>query len=284
MCIENYAELLSLIQSEKYSVLKYRSQKMIYVEEAPYKVIPVLNQLAIALELPNFRFRCEEFYLYYKQNPEKLNYIYNLLQDDESRGTLVEILRAAAENDLYRLPESTSIMKYFDCYRHKEDEIWINCGSCYGDTISNFLYHGYSFKKIFSIEGDNKYFSQLIKNLDNLPEEFKNKIKLFNLYIGENGSKYSFDNLFKFTPISLINMDIEGFEMRALEGAREIIGKYRPVLAICTYHKSQDLYDIPKFIESVTEGYRFFIRKYTTWGGNSFNEFLYYCVPEERLL
>ena len=79
-------------------------------------------------------------------------------------------------------------------------------------------------------------------------------------------------------------MDIEGAEVGVLKGAKEIIKKYRPVLAICAYHKPSDLIDIPLLITSTVPDYHIFLRKYIGQEPNTLNEFLYYAVPEERCL
>lgn len=56
-----------------------------------------------------------------------------------------------------------------------------------------------------------------------------------------------------------LKMDIEGAEMAALEGATEFIRTYRPHLALCLYHKSNDVYKIPRFIQSIAPGYKFYL-------------------------
>jgi methyltransferase, FkbM family len=77
-----------------------------------------------------------------------------------------------------------------------------------------------------------------------------------------------------------IKMDVEGFELAALRGARETIKKNRPILAICLYHKGEDLYEIPLYLRDLLTDYNFFVRKYT---GTVF-ELVLYAVPAERLL
>ena len=57
-----------------------------------------------------------------------------------------------------------------------------------------------------------------------------------------------------------IKMDIEGFEMKALEGAKETISRYKPELAICVYHKNDDIADIPAFIRSIAPEYNTLLR------------------------
>lgn len=264
--------------------LYYKSRFTKPLTGAYVTTLQFLNRISTSLYLPNFRSRCEEMYLYYSKDIEKLMQVDAFLGDELSRATLREIVRVFTTNGIYTLQESTRRTKYFDCYRHKEDEVWVNCGSCEGDTIFNYLSAGYSFTRILAIEGDKNFFAHLAKNISLLPEETKKKIRTLEYFIGGDNDEKNFDRLFAHVPVSLINMDIEGFEMPVLRGAATVIRKYRPVLAICAYHVSSDLYEIPAFIDATVGDYSFYLRKYCGFEGNAFNEFVYYCVPNERRL
>lgn len=59
-----------------------------------------------------------------------------------------------------------------------------------------------------------------------------------------------------------IKMDIEGSELEALKGSRKIIENYKPKLAVCIYHKPEDLFLIPLLIREMNPSYRFYVRQY----------------------
>lgn len=56
--------------------------------------------------------------------------------------------------------------------------------------------------------------------------------------------------------IGLIKLDIEGFELELLNGAKETIKKFKPVLLISVYHTGKDFFEIPLFLKKLTN-YRF---------------------------
>jgi hypothetical protein len=58
-------------------------------------------------------------------------------------------------------------------------------------------------------------------------------------------------------------MDIEGAELKALEGALETIKKYKPKMAIAIYHSMDDLVNIPKWIAGLNLGYKMHLGHYT---------------------
>lgn len=54
-----------------------------------------------------------------------------------------------------------------------------------------------------------------------------------------------------------LKMDIEGSEMEALKGAANFIQTHRPHLALCIYHKTNDICTIPQFLKALNPQYRF---------------------------
>ena len=62
---------------------------------------------------------------------------------------------------------------------------------------------------------------------------------------------------------TFMKMDIEGAETESLKGSRKIIERYRPKLAICIYHKPEDLFEIPILLREMRNDYRLLIRQYS---------------------
>ena len=73
------------------------------------------------------------------------------------------------------------------------------------------------------------------------------------------------DKILKDKEVTFIKMDIEGMELDALEGAKEIIKSKKPKLAISIYHKDEDILTIPKFIKELVPEYKFYIRHYSVY-------------------
>ena len=63
--------------------------------------------------------------------------------------------------------------------------------------------------------------------------------------------------------VTFLKMDIEGSELAALRGAERIIREQRPKLAICVYHKPEDLWEIPSLLLSYHPDYKLYLRHYS---------------------
>ena len=61
---------------------------------------------------------------------------------------------------------------------------------------------------------------------------------------------------------TFIKLDVEGAELEALKGATATIRRNRPKLAVCVYHKPEDLFEIPLFIKELAPEYRFYLRQH----------------------
>lgn len=74
--------------------------------------------------------------------------------------------------------------------------------------------------------------------------------------------------------VTFIKMDVEGAELKSLMGAHDTIRRNRPKLAICIYHKDEDMVQIPLYIKSLVPDYRLYVRHYS----NNASETVLYAV------
>jgi len=180
--------------------------------------------------------------------------------------------------------EKLNHLQYFDLPQLEEKrmskEIFIDGGSYDGNTSVDFKNWCGSGGYVYAWEPDSnnrKNCEQLLKkyniNYQLIPkglwsktEELKFKMNGGSSAISEKGditiAVESIDNYIK-EPITFIKMDIEGAEYQALLGAKNMISQYKPKLAICIYHKLEDIWKLPWLIHQLNSKYRFYLRHYS---------------------
>ncbi|MBR1859902.1 MAG: FkbM family methyltransferase [Selenomonadaceae bacterium] len=172
--------------------------------------------------------------------------------------------------------------QYFDYFKPAENEVFIDVGCYDGMTAVDFTKwatKGYDY--IYSFEANVHSISNCIENFKqhNLKGEVINKglwhkmdILNFNAKNGQ-GSKItnngdirvetiSLDEILNGKRVTFIKMDIEGAEYNALLGAEQTIKKWHPRLAICVYHKPEDILELPALILKINPDYKFALRQY----------------------
>lgn len=179
----------------------------------------------------------------------------------------------------------TSKLQYFDTFKFDKDEVFLDAGAYDGDTTQKFILSTNGlYKGIYVLEPLDKQF-QYIKKISK-EEGWKNitlyqkavwnckqKLHFCDMEMGsavvENDTGVyvqgeSIDNIVGDDKITFIKMDVEGSELRALEGARKTIQSNKPKLAISIYHKYEDIIDLPLKILDIVPEYKFYIKHYTT--------------------
>jgi FkbM family methyltransferase len=226
----------------------------------------------------------------YKFVETKLDFFfntYNLLEDNRSKDTFIAYINAkisGRSNELYELYDAN---QYFpkDIITLSNGEIFIDAGAYNGDTLKRFIdeVHG-MYKTIYAFEPDVNSFKELkcfVKNkglyninIYNNGVWKENTVMKFNIDNG-NGERSFFteagktlievkaiDSLLHENEVTFIKMDIEGSELSALQGAEQTIKQFKPKLAICVYHKPNDLITIPQYIKRLVPEYRLFLRNH----------------------
>lgn len=236
-------------------------------------------------------------YSWIKEHENELDEVYGFLEDDISRGIFVAFLNQRVSGEFSWLSGRKGGRQYFDkdIMPLADSEVLVDCGGYNGDSAVSFVdeldsrginnYH-----KIYSFEPDLENFKQMknrhIPKHVCIPKGVSNHSGTLSFASGNGlGSSIgsgddmvevdSIDNVLGGGNATIIKMDIEGYEMKALAGAEQTLRKYRPKLAVCIYNKDEDLYMIPRYIKSVIPEARFYIRIYEEY----VNELVLYVIP-----
>ncbi len=222
---------------------------------------------------------------------------YSLLSDDFSRKSYIDILNFKVSGKVsYLFGCQKEKDEIYSGYLHLSDcEIFMDLGAYDGDTVREFLSAVNDYRKIIAVEADAKNYKKLtantaeIKRIEtyNLAAWDRRETLHFEKKKGRNSKLSSsgnveiqadsVDSILGGSEITVLKMDIEGSEEKALEGARQTIIKYRPKLYVCAYHRNSDMYTLPLKINEICPGYSFHFCHHPyipAWESN------FYCVVE----
>lgn len=223
---------------------------------------------------------------YYEENYDLFLQTYEWLVDEKSRKTMEKYLEGHIELTEYPLLDvwnkNDVDNQYFseDIIHLTEHEVFVDCGAYTGDTLETFTKKQNVFKKYYALEPDKACFYALREKMRegviHIPVgAWDKKENLRFSHEGGCGEIKKDDNqedldsilvdrlddlIEDVEDVTFIKMDIEGAEFPALQGASEIIKKSKPKLAICVYHKKEDLITIPQLIKNIEPEYKLYLR------------------------
>jgi len=233
---------------------------------------------------------------------ENLNEYTELFNDEDSKSIYTSFVRSHHLFDFSDCIESKDSIQYFpyDIHFNKGYSRFIDCGGYTGDTVWELMKNKSGIDAIAIFEPEIKVFNQLQSNMDwfinIIPDIFlypcavSDKVEMMNMNF-ESGSSFltdkpteeqvlcvSIDSVLKNFAPTFIKMDIEGAEIKALQGAQETIKQYKPDLAICVYHCINHIWDIPLMLKKWVPSYKFYLRAH-----NSYTmETVLYATTEEK--
>jgi len=180
--------------------------------------------------------------------------------------------------------------RYEDKARPEPGDVVFDVGAYVGDTALWFSKLIGPEGKVYAFEPEPANFTKLTANIRRT--EVKNIIPLQlalsdqeaemvvtsgggSSTLAKNGEGTSvnvttIDNFVKnsgLSSVDFIKMDVEGFESHILTGARETLKEQSPKLAVCVYHRGDDLIKLPAMILGANPNYKLYLRHCTpTWG------------------
>lgn len=167
----------------------------------------------------------------------------------------------------------------------KEDSVVIDAGANIG-AFSVFSAHTSQRGKIYSFEPNPETYSILLRNTGEYPniEAFNfglgDSLEEKDLILAENSGSSTIedsgmgvnalspkikvqintiDNFVRengLTRVDFIKMDTEGYESKIIEGARETIQRFSPILSLSAYHHPEDKKKIPDLVRSINPKYK----------------------------
>lgn len=221
--------------------------------------------------------------------------LHERMEDAESRRVLEHLLNFRYSGDLTHMLgfENAQDRQYFEGFLDLQPgDVFVDAGGFDGQTTADFIRNCPDYGAVHLFEPDLANLALARSNLSlqrdihfhalGLAES--NKTLRFSSgggsasMVSETGdviiSVAAIDNVVA-EPVSLIKMDIEGAEGAALTGARAHILQDHPKLAICCYHKFDDLWKIPEQVLAMRDDYSVYLRHYT----EGLHETVVYFIP-----
>ena len=227
---------------------------------------------------------------------------FNLLDDDVSRQTFASQVELRLHADFGSIGTPIAGDQYFPgLFSLTNDESFVDCGSFTGDTIESFIAQTDNrFRKVIAFEAD----PSIAPGLRNFIHNLGSRASFQEAAVGAQNGTVRFtgdgigggsissgvtasatevrcvrlDDALLEEHASFIKMDIEGAELQALEGARGIIWRDRPVLAVCGYHKPDHLWRVLVSLKTLEPDSALYVRSHCADGLDT----VCYAVPPER--
>ncbi len=224
---------------------------------------------------------------YLEEHMEDLASVYSLLADDTSRRLFEDAIRFRISGEIKYLSlcepmeDSMRSIPYFDTVEYALDG-----GAFKGDSATDMLSALPNLKQIIACEPDPKTFKKL--ELFSQGDIARGIVKPVETALSDtvgysesvtSGSRGSgitgknrrakvsevrldtIDNIIGNDRVDYIKLDVEGFEKEAILGASKTLERESPILSVSVYHRTDDIWYIPRLVKEKLGEYRLYIRR-----------------------
>ena len=221
----------------------------------------------------------EKIYDTFMSNLPALKDFYDSLIDEESRKTFRGYWLGNVTNRLEKIHHSNNSHYMTPGFIPERGATVIDGGSYDGGTCMRFVERGF---KVYGFEPDKNIFghaAQIAKEKNFVMENLglgshkhtATYLPLMNgaTHLDAQGSEtaqiITLDEYVReknLPRVDFIKLDVEGAELDALRGAITAIARFKPILAICVYHKWDDFWTLMNFVKALNPAYEFALRQY----------------------
>ncbi len=214
---------------------------------------------------------------FYNENINKIRKAKEYMSDSLSSLTFDNTVKYYLSGKISFLKEcETSVEEEFGLTRLPVSSTFIDLGAYTGDTALEYSEVFPEITDIIAVEPDSKNYVKLAANTEGL------SIRCLNVLISDiTGTTHinlgkgrgvheqdagkdivcdTVDSILEGKRADLIKYDVEGNELKALKGSAATIEKYKPVLHVACYHRSEDIFELPLYIKSLRDDYKIFMR------------------------
>lgn len=219
---------------------------------------------------------------FYETHKNELLEVRRRLADEKSIETFDKLVSFKLSGDINNL----FLCEYDNngIFNIDEKAVYLDLGAYNGDTVIGFAEKN-NYSGIIAVEPDRRNFRKLSENTAHLPG-----ISLYNVLISDRNETVFLDNnkgrgvhesekgkipvealtidtIIKKEKLPensrlVIKFDVEGNELKALEGAKKTISDFKPLMFISCYHRSEDYFAIPLKMFSINNNYKLYMRHY----------------------
>lgn len=222
---------------------------------------------------------------FYEKHKDEIDKVSELLSDDMSRTCLDNIVQARLSGDIgYLHAAECSPNDIYDLVDLPDNAVFFDLGAYTGDTVKEFTELYPSIKHVVAVEPEPRNFRKLeaLAGSDDLTCRDVRTLRALisdvccNSHIlpsargrgtrekgeGIPTKALTVDQIVRDTGLipDLIKYDVEGNEIKGILGAAETIREHKPLLKIACYHKSADIFEIPKEVLKIRPDYKVYLR------------------------
>lgn len=271
--IEKYSTFDVIVGHSRYDLVNSRCNAINQIDK-----VFMFNSIAYGFDHP---FSYDEL----SKNSERFDCLYEKLEDELSKKTLIAYLRSIVTCDSkFAIDLSEVFMNYFrnDLFSIGNNESFLDLGAYDGDTLRLFMQEcDGKYSNYYAFEPDTKSFAKLTSYVNS--EQFEN-VQCYNMAAWNCKEKLNFggieqescivaetdnsclvdadkiDNILENRPISYIKINYYPCALEALLGSEISIKKNMPKIAVTVGFGIEQLLQVAEYITSLNIGYKLYLR------------------------